>query len=69
MKVYETLQALTLDISIYVNGILYTNPLAANRLLSSSELDAEVDTITITEPRCIRIQTRKEGTYGRKVKS
>lgn len=60
MKTYELLKALTMNTEVYYNGILYTNPLAANRLLSSAELAAKVLTVEVKQPGAVYIETRRE---------
>lgn len=64
MKTYELLQALTLNTEVYFNGFLYTNPLAANRLLSSAELAADVLTLEVKQPGAVYIETQKGGLYA-----
>lgn len=64
MRTYEVLQALTLSTEVHFNGVLYTNPLAANRLLSTSELNAQVLTIECIKPGAIHIETQKGGLYA-----
>lgn len=64
MKTYELLRALTLGTEVYFNGFLYTNPLAANRLLSSAELAADILTLEVKKPGAIYIETQKGGLYA-----